>query len=197
MNCLSPAITTLAKISSSILQKMEIPSERNIEIKARINSASDFERKIKIAKDLTQQTGEIIKQHDVFFNAKSGRLKLRYLENTKSQLIHYDRPDIAGPKLSKYNKVEVDEPDVMQKILADSVGIKGVVKKVRQLFLHKQTRIHLDQVENLGNFLEFEVCLKPEQTLNEGQQIAEGMMKIFEIADKDLMTFAYLDELMK
>lgn len=76
------------------------------------------------------------------------------------------------------------------------MGVKGCrVKKTRFLFLFNQTRIHLDKVENLGNFLEFEVCLKPEQTLEQGQQIAEDLMKTFELKTEDLMSGAYLDEL--
>lgn len=81
-------------------------------------------------------------------------------------------------------------------MLTDSMGVKGCrVKKTRFLFIFNQTRIHLDKVENLGNFLEFEVCLKPEQTLKEGQEIAENLMKTFQLRNEDLMSGAYLDEL--
>lgn len=81
-------------------------------------------------------------------------------------------------------------------MLTDSMGVKGCrVKKTRFLFIFNQTRIHLDKVENLGNFLEFEVCLKPEQTLKEGQEIAEDLMKTFQLRNEDLMSGAYLDEL--
>lgn len=81
-------------------------------------------------------------------------------------------------------------------MLTDSLGVKGCrVRKTRFLFIFNQTRIHLDQVENLGNFLEFEVCLTPEQTLEQGQQIAEDLMKTFQLKNEDLMSGAYLDEL--
>lgn len=58
---------------------LTIPS-RNIEIKAQIADEEAFQKKVAIAKQLTGSSGEIIKQHDVFFNADKGRLKLRYLE---------------------------------------------------------------------------------------------------------------------
>lgn len=57
-----------------------IPNKRNIEIKARLANATEYERRVEIAKKLTQTTGEIIKQHDVFYKVTNGRLKLRYVQ---------------------------------------------------------------------------------------------------------------------
>lgn len=54
------------------------PNKRNIEIKARIANDTEFQKRVNIAKTLTNTDGEIIPQHDVFFNVTNGRLKLRY-----------------------------------------------------------------------------------------------------------------------
>ncbi|XP_055843771.1 uncharacterized protein LOC129910416 [Episyrphus balteatus] len=167
--------------------------ERNIEIKARVGSDSEFETKVNIAKKLTASEGELLIQKDIFFNSETGRLKLRHTENAKAQLVYYDRPDIAGPKLSKFNKITIDEPEILEKILTASNGARGILKKHRYLFMYKNTRIHMDKVEDLGNFMEFEVCLKPEQTIEEGQAFAEELMKLFGIKEDDLMTGAYFD----
>ncbi|XP_055632796.1 uncharacterized protein LOC129773225 [Toxorhynchites rutilus septentrionalis] len=175
---------------------VDVPS-RNVEIKARLSDEECFQRKVDIAKKLTGSSGEIIKQHDVFFNSLKGRLKLRYLETKKSELILYFRADEGGPKLSTYHKIDLDEPKQMEVILTESVGVKGEVKKRRYLFLHEQTRIHLDEVEGLGHFLEFEVVLKSDQCVEEGTAIANEMMKIFEIEEKDLIVGAYIDKLLK
>lgn len=59
-----------------------IPDLRNIEIKARIRGEDEYEKRVEIAKNLTGTAGEIIPQHDVFFRATNGRLKLRYLKVT-------------------------------------------------------------------------------------------------------------------
>ncbi|XP_037935134.1 uncharacterized protein LOC119675608 [Teleopsis dalmanni] len=176
-----------------------VPSdERNIEIKARVGDDEEFKRRVDIARKLTGTEGELIVQKDVFFNSQSGRLKLRYLQPPAcSQLVYYDRPDVAGPKLSKYNKIETNEPEVLEKILTNSNGAKGILEKTRYLFMHNHTRIHMDKVKNLGNFMEFEVCLKPEQTISEGQAVADELMKVFGIEEKDLMTGAYFDEIQK
>ncbi|XP_058826276.1 uncharacterized protein LOC131686125 [Topomyia yanbarensis] len=172
-------------------------ASRNIEIKASVPSEEAFRRKVEIAGQLTGSSGEVIKQHDVFFNAQKGRLKLRYLETKKSELIQYFRPDVGGPKLSTFHKIDLDEPKLMETVLAESVGIKGEVRKRRHLFLHQQTRIHLDDVEGLGYFLEFEVCLNPDQTVDDGTRVANEMMKLFEIDEKDLIEGAYMDKLLK
>ncbi|XP_037030623.1 uncharacterized protein LOC119070404 [Bradysia coprophila] len=189
---------TYIKLSNLIRYNMiETPNTlRNIEIKARITDNTEFERKVKIAKKLTTNYS-VIKQRDVFFNVTTGRLKLRFLENTKSQLIQYQRPDVEGPKLSQFTILQTDEPEKLCQMLTACIGIKGEVVKTRHLFIHNQTRIHLDEVKNLGTFLEFEVCLQPEQTIEYGTEIANEMMNIFDIRKDDMIQGAYLDELLK
>lgn len=112
-------------------------------------------------------------------------------------LVQYHRPDIVGPKLSQFNVLDVSEPTKLNQMLQSSLGILGEVKKTRFLFLHEQTRIHLDRVDGLGTFLEFEVCLKPEETIEHGTNIANELRKTFEIDDGDLLTKAYMDEILK
>uniref|UniRef100_A0A2M4C1P9 Putative adenylyl cyclase n=1 Tax=Anopheles marajoara TaxID=58244 RepID=A0A2M4C1P9_9DIPT len=168
---------------------------RNVEIKARLDGEGGFERRIAIAKQLTGTDGELILQNDVFFNVSNGRLKLRYLTHKKSELISYDRPDVAGPKLSQYELLELDDPERLERMLASTVGVRGRVTKRRHLFLHEQTRIHLDAVDGLGHYLEFETVLRPEQSSEEGQRIVDTMMARFEITADDLVTGAYMDQL--
>ncbi|XP_040173123.1 uncharacterized protein LOC120905891 [Anopheles arabiensis] len=170
---------------------------RNVELKARLGGEEGYERRVAIAKQLTGTDGTVITQRDVFFHATTGRLKLRYLEDKPSELISYDRSDVAGPKLSLYSKMDVAEPALLEQILAETVGVRGRLNKRRLLFLHGQTRIHLDVVESLGHFMEFEVVLEPEQTLAQGQSIVDEMKRLFELSDADLMTGAYIDELLK
>ena len=55
------------------------------------------------------------------------------------------------------------------------------------------TRIHLDQVEGLGPFMELEVVLGPGQSDAEGQAIATELMETLGIAETDLIEVAYID----
>jgi adenylate cyclase class IV len=51
----------------------------------------------------------------------------------------------------------------------------------------------LDQVEGLGNFLEFEVMLGEEQTPAEGEIIASELMRKLGVEEADLIQGAYID----
>ena len=51
-------------------------------------------------------------------------------------------------------------PDTLREsLLSPAYGQVGRVRKSRTLFLAGRTRIHLDRVEGLGDFLELEVVL--------------------------------------
>lgn len=59
------------------MSSMVEPTKRNIEIKARIADDSGYEKRVEIAKKLTNTNGEVLKQRDVFYKVNNGRLKLR------------------------------------------------------------------------------------------------------------------------
>jgi adenylate cyclase len=130
----------------------------NIEIKARVR---DFEGACAAAEELSDTPCEIIEQEDTFFPVPQGRLKLRTLAPDSGQLIYYERPDTSGPKASHYIIAATPEPHDLETLLAAALGVRGVVRKTRRLYLVGPTRIHLDRVEGLGAFLELEVVLEP------------------------------------
>jgi predicted adenylyl cyclase CyaB len=163
---------------------------KNIEIKAR---AGDFDKQVSIAAGLASQTPELISQVDTFFNVPRGRLKLREFDDSTGELIHYDRPDSPGPKQSNYILSGTNEPGSLKKALGSALGVHAVVKKKRILFLAGQTRIHLDEVEGLGQFIELEVVLRPGQTTSEGEAIARELMSELGIQQSDLVAGAYVD----
>ena len=117
------------------------------------------------------------RQEDTFFRVPAGRLKLRKLAPDRGELIFYRRPDQPGPKCSDYSISVTSEPDTLRDVLAAALGDAGVVIKERWLYLVDQTRIHLDRVERLGDFVELEVVLSPGQSAEEGQSIAADLMR--------------------
>jgi predicted adenylyl cyclase CyaB len=90
-------------------------------------------------------------------------------------------------------KVATDDPDGLRRLLSEALGIEGTVRKKRHLFLVGQTRIHLDEVEGLGNFLELEVVLQNGQKPEEGMAIAAGLMEKLGVKKEDLIAGAYID----
>ncbi len=166
----------------------------NNEIKARVR---DFEQIRSRAENLSPAPVEIIPQEDIFFNVEKGRLKLRILAPDQSQLIYYTRPDQGGPKRSDYHISRSPDPQNLRRVLELAYGIRGIVRKTRYLYLVGQTRIHLDDVESLGQFMELEVVLEEGQSDAEGQQIAEDLMAALGVEKADLIDGAYMDLLEK
>jgi predicted adenylyl cyclase CyaB len=163
----------------------------NVEIKARISSVDAL---LPVAQALSDDKHlQRIHQDDTFFAVPHGRLKLRVFSNGAGELIHYHRPDAAGPKLSDYVLVPVADPDSLREALARACGLIGRVRKHRILALVGPTRIHLDQVEGLGDFLELEVMLQGGQTESEGSAIAHDLMARLGVQPDQLLEGAYLD----
>lgn len=155
----------------------------NVEIKAKVENSEALIDRIET---LCDTPAEMITQEDTFFHTPKGRLKLRVVDSGQSQLIYYDRKDTLGPKISRYKIATVSDPVLMKSALTTALGIRGVVKKERRLYFIGNTRIHLDCVEGLGNFLEIEVVLAERQAMEDGRTRAADLMKQLEIREEDL-----------
>jgi predicted adenylyl cyclase CyaB len=162
----------------------------NIEIKARIR---DFDKIRRRAEQLSDTRVEVIPQEDTFFNTPQGRLKLRVLSQNKGQLIYYTRSNQEGPKRSDYHIFLTSDPENLKRVLELAYGIRGIIRKTRYLYLVGQTRVHLDDVEGLGQFMELEVVMRDEQNDSDGQAIAEGLMAVLGVERSELLEGAYMD----
>ena len=120
----------------------------NIEIKARVTDLAPIRAAIE---PLADGPAHVLDQEDIFFAAPDGRLKLRTFADGNGELIHYHRSDIAGPKTSHYTIAPTSDPDALRAILTSALGVLGVVRKRRWLYMVGQTRVHLDRVEGLGD----------------------------------------------
>jgi adenylate cyclase class IV len=163
---------------------------RNIEIKACIDS---IEALLPRARALADGDAQLIEQDDSFFEVPHGRLKLRQFADGSAELIHYHRPDSGEAKASDYVRVPVPDPTALREALARACGLKGRVRKQRWLLLAGQTRIHLDRVEGLGDFMELEVVLRDGQSDDQGQAIAEALMQRLGLAGAPRVAGAYRD----
>lgn len=81
----------------------------------------------------------------------------------------------------------------MRLALTRANGLLGRVRKQRTLLLTGATRIHLDRVEGLGDFLELEVVLRDEQSVDDGERIAHALMGELGLRAEQLLSGAYLD----
>lgn len=163
---------------------------RNVEIKAR---ARDSGRLRQLIEALPVSSREVLSQEDTFFLAGPGRLKLRRFSAGRGQLIRYGRADEKGPKVSSYSILETNQPDVVRRSLSGRYEIQGAVRKKREVYIVGQTRIHLDEVEGLGSFVEFEYVLDEGQDAGEGKEFLKALMTRLGIGEEDLVEGAYID----
>ena len=163
---------------------------RNIEIKARVDSIAALAAN---AAAIGSDGPYHIAQDDTFFRCASGRLKLRAFADGKGELIYYSRVDRQGPKESFYVISPTPAPDTLRECLTLAYGQAGRVQKQRTLFLAGRTRIHLDQVAGLGNFMELEVVLEDHETPDAGMQEAHALMARLGIQPSQLIEGAYVD----
>ncbi len=162
----------------------------NIEIKARVQ---DPDRLRELVEELCDTPGEVLFQEDTFFHTPRGRLKLRILAPDDGQLIYYERENASGPKPSSYFISPTSDPDSLKTVLSGALGTRGVVRKRRLVYVVENTRIHLDEVEGLGSFLELEVVLRPGESPEAGEAVATELMRELKINESDLIKVAYID----
>jgi len=166
---------------------------RNVEIKAALH---DRQAVLAAVARLIHGPPTTILQHDFFFPCDEARLKLRVFDREHGELIRYERENSADARCSRYQIARTSDPEAMLEILTRTLGRLGEVKKKRTLYLIGQTRVHIDQVEGLGDFLELEVVLRPDQTEAEGRKIAESLMAELGTEKSQLIGEAYVDLLL-
>ena len=163
---------------------------RNIETKAVLLDARAAHA---TAARLSGTGPRLLLQEDVFFPCAEARLKLRIFAPDRGELIRYQRADKAQARSSVYQIAPTSAPGTLREILTATLGMNGSVKKRRSLYLIGQTRVHIDEVEGLGEFLEFECVLQAEQSDAEGKRVVTELLSQFGIEQGQLVAEAYVD----
>lgn len=162
----------------------------NIEIKARVGDPVAMRR---LVASIAERGPEVLHQEDLFFPCRDGRLKLRTLAPDRGELIHYHRPDCREPRESDYLIAATAEPERLGALLTRALGCRAMVRKVRTLYHVGATRIHLDEVEGLGSFVELETVLSPGRSRDDGRRETDRLMDRLGITPDDLVATAYID----
>lgn len=161
---------------------------RNIELKAKLVSRSSAEA---ACGTIGAEFQGDIHQVDTYFAVASGRLKLREAEPGPTELVAYQRPDIAGPKGCEY-QLETVGPGI-KPLLANTLGEIAVVDKVRSLYLWKNVRIHLDEVQDLGAFIEFEAVQEAGAPDSDGIEKLNFLTQALKITEDACQEYSYLE----
>jgi len=133
-------------------------------------------------------------QTDIYFNCPNGRLKLRR-GTIENNLIFYYRPDTKGPKQSSFQLTPVADGGAMQALLTEALGVAITVEKTRRIYYLQNIKVHLDELEGLGSFVEIEAgnITNPAKTVDDLQAQCHALMLAFGIEDSHLIDKSYSD----
>ena len=168
------------------------PAARNVELKCRCHDLPAA-RAAALALSPPPRDGGLLRQIDTYYPVPHGRLKLREIVGVESVLIAYHRSDAAQSRHSDYRLTTVPDPDGLRAALASTLGLRGEVRKVRQLLLWHNVRIHLDDVDRLGTFVEFEAVIGPGGDEAVGHARLEHLCLALSLSPADVQTGSYAD----
>ncbi len=166
--------------------------KRNIELKATLRNPALARG---VAASLADRAVEVLSHTDTYFHCHHGRLKLREIDGQGATLICYDRADQAAAKPSDYRLVEITDAAGLLAALTAALGVWLVVRKRREVYWHRNVRIHLDEVESLGSFLEFEAVLSRTADEASAYSLLVVLSRQFELSPDDLIDCSYSDML--
>ena len=162
---------------------------RNLEYKARIDDPRPFQAK---ARELGADLWGDLRQTDTYVIVPNGRLKLRVTAGFQGELIFYRRDEDAPDRASDYEVSRTPEPAQLRELLVGALGVIATVKKRRTLLVLDGIRIHLDNVEDLGHFLEIEVPVTDDGDVHARQRMDDLLTRL-ELTREQGIRASYLD----
>ncbi len=164
-------------------------AERNLELKARLGSP---QAALSACGRLGATDHGVLRQRDTYFAVHRGRLKLRE-EDGRSELIAYHRPDLGAARESSYRRVPVADSPALSAALGETLGVLAVVAKERRLLVWEGVRIHLDRVEGIGDFVEFEAPLGAGSPRRAAQRLLAVLVDTLGVREEDRVAVGYVD----
>jgi predicted adenylyl cyclase CyaB len=161
---------------------------RNVELKWRCAALGPIREKALAA---GARDAGLLAQTDTFFAAPRARLKLRDFGDGSAELISYRRADEAAARSSDYLRSAVPAQPTLA-ALEHALEVTGRVVKSRHLLLLGATRIHLDTVEELGQFVELETVVDERGDVAAHGELAE-IASLLGLSDDDREAAAYRD----
>jgi adenylate cyclase class IV len=147
---------------------------QNVEFKAELR---DFALARTICGSIGAELVSNLRQTDTYFRVPDAKLKKREVPGRPTEYIFYSRPNRSRPKLSNYTLYT--ESQAMDRFGASPLPVWVVVKKSRDLYMYKGVRVHLDQVEGLGGFIEFEAIVSPANNLAACHNLVDELRRAF------------------
>ncbi|MGH7179088.1 MAG: class IV adenylate cyclase [Tepidisphaeraceae bacterium] len=166
---------------------------QNLELKARCSNPSAVREALGA---LGASPSGAFSQIDTYFRVPRGRLKLRECDSAPAVLIYYERADDSRIRPSVYWLTQIPEPDALLGTLATALGTIAVVRKRRELWMWHNVRIHIDKVEDLGDFLEFEAVLSVDEPAEVSRPRVERLIATLGVTEDQRINRSYSDLLL-
>ncbi|MBS1518157.1 MAG: class IV adenylate cyclase [Bacteroidetes bacterium] len=164
---------------------------KNYEIKCRLSNHSGL---IKLIKSDGKYVHSTEKQTDIYYKVRSGRLKLRIINDEYSNLIYYERPEKRKIRTSNYIISKSGDFKQLNSILKKQFEVLTEVTKHRNIFIKDNIRIHIDKVRKLGDFLEIEIIYKD---LSRAKKQMEDLFHWLGLDKNNFIKNSYSDLLIK
>lgn len=139
------------------------------------------------------QFDSVLVQTDTYFPAQDSRLKLREIKNDSPELIWYRRPNHTEIRTCEYRRLAIQNLDAVKNGLSAILGVEAVVVKTRRLYRWQNVRIHLDQVDKLGDFIEFEAVLSHRSQTAEGERQLTRLKTWLGLSEAHAIATSYRD----
>lgn len=159
---------------------------KNLEIKVKLESHKQIKN---VLKKNNIGLSKLLTQKDIYYKVDEGLLKLR-IENGNQVLIYYNRNEKSKNRWSDYHLLEIKNTDG-DKYLKRFLNKMVSVEKKRELYLYKDTRIHLDKVKHLGYFLELETRVL--EGLRDAEKRFNYLLDLLELRNKTEIRASYKD----
>ncbi len=171
---------------------MNLSEHTLVELKAKVRNLEPLRSRLTALNALHMGT---FRQTDSYFDVPKGRLKLRQSDKGKeTQLIYYERENISRPKRSKVFVAEIPKSASFSALLKRILKVKVTVTKTREIYWRQNTQIHLDTVDSLGCYVEFERRTRNSaKEIDENVKLLERLMKTLEISHENLEKRSYAD----
>ena len=163
---------------------------KNIELKVKIDKLDSLSN---IIKSQSSFQGTLF-QKDTYYLLGKNRLKTRE-EGDEFEIIYYQREDKESSTDSKYFLYQINKIFFffVKLFLNLFFGKKKVVEKRRDLYLYKNTRIHIDKVKKLGDFLELETVVNDKEKYDEYKKEHSEVIKKFNLNKFEKVAHSYSD----
>ena len=169
---------------------------KNIEYKAELRDP-DLARAI--AREIGAKLTVKVQQTDTYYSVASGRLKKReavaldrgVAAPEPAEYIVYERPDRVDLRASDYSIMT--ETQLRARFGQAPLPVWLTVSKVRELWLWRSVRIHLDKVDHLGWFFEIESLVREPRDEPHAGLLAEQIRATFAPALGEPVSGSYSD----